>query len=86
MSEQLTLSNEDKVKIKSLIEYGLTTTAKIKLLQEELKEEVKAVAKELNMKPALLNKAIKVAHKSSVSVLQAEVDKMEELLHAAGRA
>lgn len=86
MSEQLTLSADDKIKIKALIDFGVTSTGKINAIKDELKEEVKAVAKELNIKPALLNKAIRVANKSSVSTLQSEVDTMEELLHAAGRA
>lgn len=86
MSEQLTLSAEDKIKIKALIDFGVSSTAKMNVIREELKEEVKAVAKELSLKPALLNKAIRVANKSSVSTLQSEVDAMEELLHAAGRA
>lgn len=86
MSEQLTLSNDDKVKIKALIDYGVDATTRINAIKEELKEEVKAVAKDLSIKPALLNKAIRVANKSSVTALQGEVDTMEELLHAAGRA
>lgn len=86
MSEQLTLSADDKAKIKKLIDYGVSATEQMRSIREEMNDEVKAVAKELKIKPALLNKAIRVAHKSSVTTLQTEVDTMEELLHAAGRA
>lgn len=86
MSQALMLSADDKAKIKNLIEVGIRTTQEIQDLKDGLKETVKEVAEEIGVKPAVLNKAIRVAFKSSVSNLQTEVDTVEEILHAAGRA
>ncbi len=86
MSQMLTLSADDKAKIKTLIENGVKTTREIATLRESLGEYVKATAAEIGVKPAFLNKAIRVAHKSSVSALQEDVDTIEEILHAAGIA
>lgn len=82
----LQLSEEDKVKIKNLIEVGIRTSQEIADLREGLRETVKDLSDELKVKPAVLNKAIRTAFKSSVSNLQSEVDAVETLLHAAGRA
>lgn len=84
--QPLVLSADDKAKIKNLIEVGIRTTQEIQDLKDGLKETVKELADELGVKPAVLNKAIRVAFKSSVSTLQEEVDTVEEILHAAGRA
>lgn len=86
MSQVLNLSADDKAKIKKLIDVGIATTREIHDLKEGLTETVKQTATEVGVKPAVLNKAIRVAFKSSVSNLQEEVDTVEEILHAAGRA
>jgi hypothetical protein len=79
------LTAEDKKKIKHAIDLGLTVSQEIKDLREGLSETVKAVAAELKIKPAVLNKAIRVAFKSSVSKVRQEQETLEEILEAAGR-
>jgi hypothetical protein len=86
MSQQLILSADDKAKIKKLIDVGMATTREIADLREGLKETVNELAAEIGVKSAVLNKAIRVAFKSSVADMQVEVDTVEEILHAAGRA
>ena len=54
---------EEKAKLERLVNEGVTVLQEVTDLQEGLKETVKAVAEELNMKPALINKAIKIAQK-----------------------
>jgi hypothetical protein len=49
-------------------------------LQEGLKETVKAVAEELNIKPSIINKAIKIAHKDNWKVHEEEWDEIENIL------
>lgn len=83
--QALMLSAEDKAKIKNIIEVGVRTSQEIADLRAGLSESVKELAAELEIKPAVINKAIRVAFKSSVSSLQDEVDVVEEILHAAGR-
>ena len=54
---------EEKAKLERLINEGSTVLREVEDLQTGLKETVKAVAEELNIKPAVINKAIKIAHK-----------------------
>ncbi len=80
-----TLNISDKAEIKSLIERGLKVQQEISDLREDLKGLVKETAQKINVKPALLNKAIRVAFKSSLSKSREEVETLEEILEAAGR-
>ena len=52
---------EEKAKLERLVREGVTVMQEVEDLQAGLKETVKAVAEELNVKPALINKAIKIA-------------------------
>ena len=54
---------EEKARLKKLIDEGMQVTYEVETLKEGLRETVKAVAQELDIKPALINKAIKIAHK-----------------------
>ena len=54
---------EEKAKLEKLINEGGTVMREIDDLRESLKETVKAVAEELQVKPAIINKAIKIAYK-----------------------
>ena len=52
---------EEKAKLERLVREGVTVMQEVEDLQGGLKETVKAVAEELNVKPSLINKAIKIA-------------------------
>lgn len=52
---------EEKAKLERPVKEGVTVLQEIEEPQGGLKETVKAVAEELNVKPALINKAIKIA-------------------------
>ena len=56
-----TYGAEEKAKLERLVKEGVTVLQEVEDLNEGLKETVKAVAEELNIKPALINKAIKIA-------------------------
>ena len=56
---------EEKTKLETLIKEGGTVLREIEDLQMGLKETVIAVAEELQLKPAVINKAIKIAHKGN---------------------
>ena len=62
-----TYGSEEKAKLQRLVDEGVTVLQEIEDLQAGLKDTVKSVAEELDMKPALINKAIKVAKKQSVA-------------------
>ena len=54
-------------------------------LNSGLKDTVKAVAEELEIKPALINKAIKIAHKGEWHKYSDDFDSLENLIIAVGR-
>jgi len=56
-----TYGAEEKAKLERLVKEGVTVLQEIEDLQGGLKDTVKAVAEELDIKPALINKAIKIA-------------------------
>jgi hypothetical protein len=54
---------EEKAKLERLIAEGSTVLREVEDLTEGLKDTVKAVAEELQIKPSVINRAIKIAHK-----------------------
>jgi hypothetical protein len=71
---------EEKSKLEKLINEGSTVLREIEDLQEGLKETVKAVAEELDIKPSIINKAIKIAHKDNWKIHEEEWDEIENIL------
>ena len=55
--------SEEQAKLERLLSEGSTVLTEIEDLQEGLKETINAVAEELNIKPSIISKAIKRAHK-----------------------
>ena len=58
-----TYGAEEKAKLERLVKEGVTVLQEIEDLQGGLKDTIKAVAEELDIKPGLITKAIKVAQK-----------------------
>ena len=71
---------EEKAKLERLINEGSTVLREIEDLQEGLKETVKAVAEELDVKPSIINKAIKIAHKDNWKDHEQEWNDIEMIL------
>jgi hypothetical protein len=75
---------EEKAKLERLVREGVTVLQEIEDLQGGLKETVKAVAEELNVKPSLINKAIKVAQKGDWARHQDEFEDLETIVATTG--
>jgi hypothetical protein len=71
---------EEKTKLERLISEGSTVLREVEDLQEGLKETVKAVAEELQIKPSIINKAIKIAHKDNWKDHEQEWNDIEMIL------
>ena len=71
---------EEKVKLERLINEGSTVLREVEDLQEGLKETVKAVAEELNIKTSIINRAIKIAHKGDWSAHNEDWAEIEAIL------
>lgn len=76
---------EDIARLKQLITEGIQVQQEVDDLREGLRDTVKAIAEELNIKPAQLNKAIRVAYKASMGEERAKLDEVEDILDAVGR-
>jgi len=72
-------------KLKQLMSEGIQVTGEIETLREGLKDTVKAIAEEMDMKPASLNKAIRIAYKNEFANVQDSFSQVEEILQATGR-
>ncbi len=64
---------------------GIQVTGEVEALKEGLKDTVKAIAEEMDMKPASLNKAIRIAYKNEFANVQDSFSQVEEILQATGR-
>ena len=71
---------EEKAKLERLVKEGVTVLQEIEDLQGGLKETVKAVAEELQIKPSTINKAIKIAHKGDWAKHEEEWSDIEGIL------
>ena len=75
---------EEKAKLERLVKEGVTVLQEIEDLNAGLKDTVKAVAEELNVKPSLINKAIKVAQKGDWERHQDEFEDLETIVATVG--
>lgn len=75
---------EEKAKLERLVKEGVTVLQEIQDLQGGLKDTIKSVAEELNVKPSLINKAIKVAMKRDWDRVQDEFEDLETLVATVG--
>ena len=71
---------EEKAKLERLINEGSNVLREVEDLNEGLKETVKAVAEELQIKPSIINKAIKIAHKDNWKSHEEEWEEIEGIL------
>ena len=79
-----TYGTEEKAKLERLVNEGVTVLQEIEDLQAGLKETVKAVAEELNVKPSLINKAIKIAKNRDWERVNDEFEDLETIVATVG--
>ena len=80
-----TLTHEEKVKLTTVIEEGMKVLQDIQDLREGLKDTVSNLAEEMDIKPAIINKAIRVAHKRNLDDQRNTLTELEEILELAGK-
>ena len=80
-----TYGPEEKAKLERLINEGVQIKYELESLAEGLKETVKAVAVELEIKPSLINKAISIAHKGNWNDVFSDFDDLETLIVTVGK-
>jgi transposase-like protein len=78
-------SAEQKAKLSQLITEGIQVMQEVEDLNAGLSDTVKAVAEELEIKPAILKKAIKIAQKSKFTDTNADHEELTDILETVGR-
>jgi len=85
MSTTKTFNGDQKIKLTQIINEGMQVMHEIDTLQGGLTDTVKAVAEELEIKPAVLKKAIRMAHKASFGQEQQDHELLETILTTVGK-
>lgn len=78
-------SNEQKARLTQVINEGCQTMHEIDALSEGLSDLVKAVAEEMEIKPATLKKAIKIAHKAALTKTNQDHEELVQILETVGK-
>jgi transposase-like protein len=76
---------EQKAKLTQLINEGMQVMHEVETLNGGLADTVKAIAEELEIKPAVLKKAIKIAHKAEFGKAQQDHELLETILTTVGK-
>lgn len=80
-----TFSAEQKLKLTAMINEGMTVLHEIETLNGGLSDTIKAVAEELEIKPNILKKAIRLAHKAEFGKEQQDHELLENILTTVGK-
>ena len=85
MSNNRTFNATETAKLNQIITEGMQVTMEIETLTGGLNDTIKAVAEELDIKPNILKKAIKLAHKSEFGREQQDHELLEQILVTVGK-
>lgn len=80
-----TFNAEAKLKLTQLINEGISVLQEVDTLKEGLSDTVKAIAEELEVKPSILNKAIRIAHKQRLQSTNEENEELNTILETVGK-
>jgi hypothetical protein len=78
-------SGEQKAKLTQMINEGMQVMHEVETLNGGLSDTIKAVAEELEIKPATLKKAIKIAHKASLGQTNKDHSELNTILETVGK-
>ena len=80
-----TFNGDAKIKLTQIINEGMAVMHEIDTLQGGLSDTIKAIAEELEIKPAVLKKAIRVAHKAEFGKTKQDQELLETILETVGK-
>ena len=78
-------NGEQQIKLTQIINEGMQVMHEIDTLQGGLTDTIKAIAEELEIKPAVLKKAIRVAHKAEFGKTKQDQELLETILETVGK-
>ena len=85
MSANKVFNANEKVKLQQIINEGMNVMSEIEVLNEGLKDTIKNIAEEMDIKPAVLKKAIKIAHKAGFTRESENHELLETILITVGK-
>ena len=78
-------SGDQKIKLTQLFNEGIAVMQEIEDLNGGLSDTIKAVAEELEIKPAILKKSLKIAQKSKWTDTTADHETLTDILETVGK-
>ena len=85
MSADKVFNQEEKAKLIQIINEGMTVMQEVEDLNAGLTDTIKAIAEEMSIKPTVLKKAIRVAHKGNFAVATDDYSVLENILATTGK-
>lgn len=83
--ENRSFSGEQKAKLTALVNEGIQVMQEVETLNGGLSDTIKAIAEELEIKPNILKKAIRLAHKAEFGKEQQDHELLENILTTVGK-
>ena len=77
--------SEQKAKLTQLINEGMQVMQEVEDLNAGLNDTIKAIAEEIEIKPAILKKAIRIAHKAELGKANADHEALNTILESVGK-
>lgn len=78
-------SGEQKIKLTQVINECMGVMNEIETLTGGMNDTIKAVAEEMEIKPSILKKAVKIAHKASLGQTNKDHDDLNTILETVGK-
>jgi len=78
-------SGAEKAKLTQIINEGMRVMQEVDDLNAGLADTVKAIAEEMELKPAVLKKAIRTAHKASLTSTNQDHEDLNTILETVGK-
>jgi len=80
-----TFNSEQKAKLTQVINEGMQVMHEVETLNAGLSDTIKAVSEEMDIKPGILKKAVRLAHKAEFGKEQQDHELLETILTTVGR-
>ena len=78
-------NSEQKLKLTQIINEGMRTLHEIDDLNSGLNDTIKAIAEELEINPAVLKRAVKIAHKANLGETNKDHEELNSILETVGK-
>jgi len=80
-----TYNSEQKAKLNQVINEGIAVMQEVEDLNAGLSDTVKAIAESMDIKPTVLKKAIRIAHKSKLGEVNQDHEETVHILETVGK-